>query len=242
MMAKRHPAGSRAAPIPYRRWTFVGVLGILAAFLIYSFYSTVAGWTLNYIFLSGSGSMTGKSPAEISEVFTSFTSSTVGPLLCQGVFVLLTAFVIMMGVQKGIEKSTKILMPVLFVLMLLLCVRSLTLPGAGEGLRFLFKPDFSKLTGSSVLSALGQALFSLSIGMGALITYGSYIRREDNLFKTGLCVATADTGIALLAGVAIFPAVFAFGMSPASGPSLVYEVLPNVFNSMAGGTVSPQTP
>ena len=164
--SQRNTVGAfRSLGPQYRRWTFVGVLGILAAFLIYSFYSTVAGWTLNYIFLSGSGSMTGKSPAEISEVFTSFTSSTVGPLLCQGVFVLLTAFVIMMGVQKGIEKSTKILMPVLFVLMLLLCVRSLTLPGAGEGLRFLFKPDFSKLTGSSVLSALGQALFSLSIGI-----------------------------------------------------------------------------
>lgn len=219
----------------YRKWTFVGVLGILAAFLIYSFYSTVAGWTLNYVFLSGSGSMAGKSPEEISNVFSAFTSSTAGPLLCQGIFVLLTALIIMMGVQKGIEKCTKVLMPVLFVLMLLLCVRSLTLPGAGEGMKFLFEPDFSRLTGGSILSALGQALFSLSIGMGALITYGSYIRKEDNLFKTGLCVATADTGIALLAGIAIFPAVFAFGMSPASGPSLVYEVLPNVFNSMPMG-------
>lgn len=234
--SQRNTVGAfRALGSQYGKWTFVGVLGILAAFLIYSFYSTVAGWTLNYIFLSGSGSLAGKQPAEVSEVFAAFTSGTAAPLLCQGIFVLLTAAVIMMGVQKGIEKSTKILMPVLFVLMLLLCVRSLTLPGAGEGMRFLFKPDFSRLTGGSVLSALGQALFSLSIGMGALITYGSYIRKEDNLFRTGLCVATADTVIALLAGIAIFPAVFAFGMSPASGPSLVYEVLPNVFNSMPMG-------
>ena len=210
----------------YRRWTFVGVLGIVAAFLIYSFYSTVAGWTLNYVFLSGSGQLSGRTPEEVSQVFATFTSGTAAPLLCQLGFILLTAVVVLFGVQKGIEKCTKVLMPLLLVLMLLLCVRSLTLKGSSAGLAFLFEPDFSKLTWGSVLSALGQALFSLSIGMGALVTYGSYIRKEDNLFKTGVCVAGADTLIALLSGIAIFPAVFAFGMSPASGPSLVYEVLP----------------
>ena len=221
----------------YRRWTFVGVLGIVAAFLIYSFYSTVAGWTLNYVFLSGSGQLSGRTPEEVSQVFVAFTSGTAAPLLCQLGFILLTAVVVLFGVQKGIEKCTKILMPLLLVLMLLLCVRSLTLKGSSAGLAFLFEPDFSKLTWGSVLSALGQALFSLSIGMGALVTYGSYIRKEDNLFKTGACVAGADTLIALLSGIAIFPAVFAFGMSPASGPSLVYEVLPNVFGSMPMGAL-----
>ncbi|MBR6920149.1 MAG: sodium-dependent transporter, partial [Bacteroidales bacterium] len=221
----------------YKRWTFVGVLGIVAAFLIYSFYSTVAGWTLNYVFLSGSGQLSGRTPDEVSQVFASFTSGTAAPLVCQLAFILLTAAVVLLGVQKGIEKCTKILMPLLLVLMLLLCVRSLTLRGSSAGLAFLFEPDFSKLTWSSVLSALGQALFSLSIGMGALVTYGSYIRKEDNLFKTGVCVAGADTLIALLSGIAIFPAVFAFGMSPASGPSLVYEVLPNVFGSMPMGAL-----
>lgn len=221
----------------YRRWTFVGVLGIVAAFLIYSFYSTVAGWTLNYVLLSGSGQLSGRTPEEVSQVFASFTSGTAAPLICQLAFILLTAAVVLLGVQKGIEKCTKILMPLLLVLMLLLCVRSLTLKGSSAGLAFLFEPDFSKLTWGSVLSALGQALFSLSIGMGALVTYGSYIRKEDNLFKTGVCVAGADTLIALLSGIAIFPAVFAFGMSPASGPSLVYEVLPNVFGSMPMGTL-----
>ncbi|MBR4491139.1 MAG: sodium-dependent transporter [Bacteroidales bacterium] len=221
----------------YKRWTFVGVLGIVAAFLIYSFYSTVAGWTLNYVFLSGSGQLSGRTPEEVSQVFASFTSGTAAPLVCQLAFILLTAAVVLLGVQKGIEKCTKILMPLLLVLMLLLCVRSLTLRGSSAGLAFLFEPDFSKLTWSSVLSALGQALFSLSIGMGALVTYGSYIRKEDNLFKTGVCVAGADTLIALLSGIAIFPAVFAFGMSPASGPSLVYEVLPNVFGSMPMGAL-----
>jgi NSS family neurotransmitter:Na+ symporter len=221
----------------YKRWTFVGVLGIVAAFLIYSFYSTVAGWTLNYVFLSGSGQLSGRTPDEVSQVFASFTSGTAAPLICQLAFILLTAVVVLFGVQKGIEKCTKVLMPLLLVLMLLLCVRSLTLKGSSAGMAFLFEPDFSKLTWSSVLSALGQALFSLSIGMGALVTYGSYIRKEDNLFKTGVCVAGADTLIALLSGIAIFPAVFAFGMSPASGPSLVYEVLPNVFGSMPMGAL-----
>jgi NSS family neurotransmitter:Na+ symporter len=121
--------------------------------------------------------------------------------------------------------------------MILMCVRSLTLDGARQGIDFLFKPDFSKITGDTALEALGQALFSLSIGMGAVCTYGSYIRKEDNLFSTSLWIAGADTFIAIMAGIAIFPAVFAFGLSPAAGPSLVYEVLPNVFNSMPGGTI-----
>lgn len=219
----------------HKGWMGVGFLGIAAAFIIYAFYSVVAGWTLNYIVLSSSGQLTGKSPIEISQLFVTFTQGSFLPLVYQFLFFALTASIIILGVQKGIEKYTKILMPILFFLMILLCVRSLTLSGAKEGLDFIFKPDFSKISGSSVLDALGQALFSLSIGMGALITYGSYIRKEDNLFTTSLWIAGADTFIAILAGVAIFPAVFAFGLSPAAGPSLVYEVLPNVFNSMPGG-------
>ncbi len=219
----------------HKGWMGVGFLGIAAAFIIYAFYSVVAGWTLNYIVLSSSGQLTGKSPIEISQLFVTFTQGSFLPLVYQFLFFALTASIIILGVQKGIEKYTKILMPILFFLMILLCVRSLTLNGAKEGLDFIFKPDFSKINGSSVLDALGQALFSLSIGMGALITYGSYIRKEDNLFTTSLWIAGADTFIAILAGVAIFPAVFAFGLSPAAGPSLVYEVLPNVFNSMPGG-------
>ncbi len=219
----------------HKGWMGVGFLGIAAAFIIYAFYSVVAGWTLNYIVLSSSGQLTGKSPIEISQLFETFTHGTFLPLVYQFIFFALTASIIILGVQKGIEKYTKILMPILFFLMILLCVRSLTLSGAKEGLDFIFKPDFSKINGNSVLDALGQALFSLSIGMGALITYGSYIRKQDNLFTTSLWIAGADTFIAILAGVAIFPAVFAFGLSPAAGPSLVYEVLPNVFNNMPGG-------
>lgn len=220
-----------------RGWMFVGFWGILTTFLIYSFYSVVTGWTLDYVVMSCQGGLAGKTPEQVSQVFADFSQSTFWPIFYQVIFMVLTALVVILGVQKGIEKSSKILMPLLFVLMLALCVRSLTLPGASAGVDFLFHPDFSKLTGASVLSALGQAMFSLSIGLGVLITYGSYVRKEDNLFKTSVIIASADTFIAVLSGIAIFPAVFAFGMSPASGPSLVYEVLPNVFNSMAGGTV-----
>lgn len=223
---------------PQRKgWLSVGWLAILSSFMIYSFYSVVAGWTFNYIVLAGAGKFEGQSSEAIAKIFENFTTHAWHPIFFLGLFIFFTAAVVVKGVQKGIEKTCKVLMPVLLLLMLLLCVRSVTLDGAGKGLEFLFKPDFSALTAGSVLSALGQALFSLSLGMGCLVTYGSYIRKEDNLLKTSVSIAAADTLIAVLAGVAIFPAVFAFGMSPASGPSLVYEVLPNVFNAMPLGIV-----
>ncbi len=216
-------------------WILLGVFGILGAFLIYAFYSVVAGWTLNYIVLSCKGGLAGKDPAAVAETFSSFTQGSFWPVFYQFIFLLLTGLVITMGVQKGIEKVSKVLMPVLFTLLLFMCVRSLTLEGAGEGLRFLLKPDFSKLNATCLLSALGQSFFSLSIGMGAMVTYGSYIRKQDKLFSTSLWIAGCDSLVALLAGVVIFPAVFAFGMDPASGPELVYIVLSNVFNSMPAG-------
>jgi len=215
----------------------LGWLSLITAFLIYSFYSVVAGWTVNYVVLSASGRFMGETPAAISQIFAEFTSHPWIPVLYMGIFVALTAIIVTKGVQKGIEKSCKVLMPVLFILMFVLCIRSVTLPGASKGIDFLFNPDFSKINGGAILSALGQALFSLSLGMGCLVTYGSYIRKQDNLLKTSVVIASADTLIAVMSGVAIFPAVFAFGLSPASGPSLVYEVLPNVFNAMAFGTV-----
>lgn len=219
-------------------WITLGIFGIVAAFLIYAFYSVVAGWTLNYIVLSCRGHLSGKEPEAITQLFQSFTQDSFWPLLYQGLFLILTGSVIVMGVQKGIEKVSKILMPILFILLILMSVRSLTLgAGAKEGLAFLFNPDFSKLTGSSILAALGQSFFSLSIGMGAMVTYGSYIRKEDKLFNTSLWIAGCDSLVAILAGIVIFPAVFAFGMNPASGPELVYIVLPNVFNSMPAGTL-----
>jgi NSS family neurotransmitter:Na+ symporter len=147
----------------------------------------------------------------------------------------LTAFIIYKGVKNGIEKYTKILMPLLVVLIIIICIRSLTLEGAKEGLDFLFRPDFSKLKLTVILTALGQAAFSLSIGMGTLITYGSYIQKDNNLPVTALQVSATDTVIAILAGVMIFPAVFAFNINPAEGPGLVFIVLPNIFQQMPGG-------
>lgn len=234
----QNAVGAFRALAPRRKgWAFVGLWGVITTLIVYSFYSVVTGWTLEYVVLSCSGGLSGKTPAEVSQVFADFSTGTFWPIFYQVIFLILTSAVILLGVQKGIEKFSKVLMPLLFVLMILLCIRSVTLSGASDGVAFLFKPDFSKLTGASVLSALGQAMFSLSIGLGVLITYGAYVRKEDNLFSTSVIIASADTFIAVLAGVAIFPAVFAFGMSPASGPSLVYEVLPNVFNSMPGGYI-----
>ena len=219
----------------HKGWIALGYFGILAAILIYAFYSVVAGWTLNYIVMACTNQLSGLTPTEVADTFANFTAGSFWPVLYQFLFLALTALVISFGVQKGIEKISKILMPVLFILLLMMVVRSLTLPGAKEGLHFLFKPDFSKLTGSGVLGALGQSFFSLSLGMGAMITYGSYIRKEDSLFKTSLWISICDLMVAILAGVVIFPAVFSFGMDPAGGPQLVYVVLPNVFNSMPMG-------
>jgi NSS family neurotransmitter:Na+ symporter len=221
----------------HKGWTALGYFGILAAVLIYAFYSVVAGWTLNYIVMACTNQLSGLTPTEVADTFANFTAGSFWPVLYQLLFLTLTALVISFGVQKGIEKISKILMPVLFILLLLMVVRSLTLPGAKEGLNFLFKPDFSKLTGAGVLGALGQSFFSLSLGMGAMVTYGSYIRKEDSLFKTSLWISVCDLMVAILAGVVIFPAVFSFGMDPAGGPQLVYVVLPNVFNSMPMGAL-----
>lgn len=227
-------AFGRVSP-KHHAWKWIGIMGFVCSMFIYSFYSVVAGWTFHYVILSCKGALVGLPSDEISNVFRNFTAGTWEPLLSMGMILLFTGIIITAGIEKGIERFAKILMPILFGIMLLLCVRSVSLPNASEGLAFLFHPDFSKLDSRAILSALGQALFSLSIGMGAAMIYGSYIRKEDSLFKTSLAVTAADTFIALLAGIAIFPAVFAFGLSPASGPSLVYEVMPNVFNSMPGG-------
>jgi NSS family neurotransmitter:Na+ symporter len=155
----------------------------------------------------------------------------------QIVFMLLTGLIVFKGVKNGIERYTKIMMPLLLVIIVVLGVRSMSLPGAGEGLKFLFRPDFSKINAGVMLQALGQAFFSLSIGMGTLITYGSYIRKSDNLGKTAISVSLADTAIAILAGMAIFPAVFAFNITPEAGPSLVFITLPMIFDQMTGGTI-----
>ncbi|MBS4014607.1 MAG: sodium-dependent transporter [Bacteroidetes bacterium] len=218
-------------------WPWIGIMGILAAFTILAFYSTIAGWTLEYVYLALTNSFKGLGSEEIGAIFETFHTSDFMPLLWQVVFMIMTAWIIIAGVKKGIEKYTKILMPFLFLLLLIILIRSLTLPDASKGLEFLFKPDFSKLTTKSFLEALGQAFFSLSIGMGTLITYGSYVDKKNNLGRISFEVSVADTLIAIMAGIAIFPAVFSFGMNPAEGPGLIFNVLPNIFQQMTGGYI-----
>ncbi|MBN1184683.1 MAG: sodium-dependent transporter [Bacteroidales bacterium] len=233
--AQRNPYGAFQLLAPGKPWFLVGLMGVLAAFLILAFYGTVAGWTLDYLYESIRNTFHDKNPGELNTIFHSFISDPYKPVFWQVVFMILTAGIVIAGVEKGIEKYTKILMPLLLVIIVVLCIRAVTLPGARDGVTFLFKPDFSKITGNTILVALGQAFFSLSIGMGALITYGSYISKKDNLESSAAIVCSADTLIAVIAGIAIFPAVFAFGIKPDSGPDLVFKTLPNIFQQMPGG-------
>jgi len=235
--SRRNPVGAFRKLAPGKPWFLVGMMGIVAAFMILAFYTAVAGWTLEYIYQTLTGGFSGKNSAELATMFESFRSDSLRPALWFSIFMIATAGIVMGGVRKGIEKSTKILMPLLLVLLIALCIKSLTLPGAGRGIEFLFKPDFSKITGTTVLMALGQAFFSLSIGMGTLITYGSYIPGDNKLGTTAVQVSMVDLTIAIFAGIAIFPAVFAFNISPESGEALTFIVLPGIFQQMAGGMV-----
>lgn len=235
--AQKNALGSFKKLAPGKKWYLVGLMGIVAAFLILAFYSTIAGWTLEYLVQAVGNQFSGKNAGQLKDSFETFQSGTWRPIIWQLVFMFLTGYIVFAGVKNGIEKYTKILMPLLIVLIIVVCIRSLTLPDAGKGLTFLFKPDFSKITWSVILDALGQAAFSLSIGMGTLITYGSYIKKSENLPVTALQVSAADTLIAILAGVMIFPAVFAFDIDPAEGFGLVFIVLPNIFAQMVGGQI-----
>ncbi len=223
------------APNSSKKWVINGWFTVLISFIIITFYSIISGWTLFYAVDSIIGGFDGLSPEQIGEKFGAYYTSSWQPVIWQIIFMIVTLYIIVKGIKNGIEKFSKFLMPLLFIIIIVLDVRSVTLKGASAGLDFLFSPDFSKLTIEGVLSALGHAFFTLSLGMAIMITYASYIKREVDLGPLVLKVAIADTVIALLAGVAIFPAVFAFGIEPASGPGLVFVTLPNVFNQMPLG-------
>ncbi len=231
----KNPVGSIKELTPKSHWNLIGYTGILAAFVVLAFYSTVSGWTLEYIYKAITNYFANKDITAIEQGFTEFHNNPFRPYMWQVVFMGLTAFIIFKGIKDGVEKYTKILMPALFVILIILCVKSLTMDGASEGLKFLFKPDFSKVNGTMFLAALGQAFFSLSLGMGALITYGSYISKKDNLATTSLSVVVADTMVAILAGIIIFPAAFSFGIRPEAGAGLAFNTLPMIFDKMAGG-------
>lgn len=235
--SRKNAAGAFKVMAPGTKWSVIGYNGVAAAFLILGYYAVVSGWTLEYIVQAFSGSLEGKNATDFADEFTAFSTGVFRPILWTVVFIALTHIIIISGVKEGIERASKVMMPVLFLILIALCVRSITLPGASEGLTFLFNPDFSKIDSSVVLSAMGQAFFSLSIGMGCLITYASYFGKQTNLQTTALQVTILDTLVAVLAGVMIFPAVFSFGIEPTTGPELVFITLPNVFEQLPFGNI-----
>ena len=218
-------------------WWITGIIGLCAAMFVMAFYTEVAGWVFAYLFQAISTTHIPTDVAAAKETFRLLTSSPWQALIWQWIVLALIGSIITFGVSKGIEAVTKKLMPVLFILLIGLCIRSLTLPGAAEGLRFLFSPDFSKLGAPIFLAALGLAFFKLAIGMGCMVTYGSYFRDDQNIPVTAIRVMLADLSVSLLAGIAIFPAVFAFGFAPQEGEALVFMTIPAVFASMPFGQV-----
>ncbi len=233
--SRANTAGAYQKLAPGTHWRWVGRMGVLTGFLILSYYSVVAGWTLEYVFDAATNSFSGKTPSEFISSFETFSSNPWRPVIWLILFLLTTHYIIVKGVEKGIEKSSKIMMPTLFIIILVLVICSVSLPGATAGIEFLLKPDFSKVDGSVFLSAMGQAFFSLSLGMGCLCTYASYFNKETNLTRTALSVGIIDTFVAILAGFIIFPAAFSVGIQPDAGPSLIFITLPNVFQQAFSG-------
>lgn len=213
----------------FKNARYIGYLGILTSSIILGFYAVVAGWCLQYLFASIAGQLNGDT-TYIVEYFKTFSSNPVRPCLWGVGFVIITHLVVAQGVEKGIERASKLLMPLLLFILLVLVVASCMLPGAIKGIDFLLKPDFSKVSGSVFLEALGQAFFSLSLGTACLCTYASYFKKETNLLKSATQIALLDSAIAIMAGLMIFPAAFSVGVNPDSGPSLIFITLPNVFS------------
>ena len=220
---------------PGTGWKWVGLLTVLSPIIILSYYSVVGGWSVEYLFKSFEFARMQES--EVTGFFGLFISSAWMPILAHTAFLLLVGGVVLGGVRKGIEQFTKITMPVLFVLILVIAIYGLSLPGSGKGVEYLVKPDFSKLTPSTVTAAMGQAFFSLSLGVGTILTYASYMKKDENILVSGLGTAGFDLFFAILAGFAVMPAVFAAGIAPGAGPGIVFETLPYIFNKM--GAASP---
>ncbi len=215
-------------------WRWVGLLEVLTGYLIIGYYSVVSGWCLHYIYASIAGQLHGD-PAYVTNYFATFSSDLVRPVLSTVLILLAAHYVIIHGIRSGIERASKLMMPVLFILLLIIVVASCLLPGAEKGMEFLFKPDFSKVTPGVFLNALGQSFFSMSIAMGCICTYASYFSRQTNLLTSALQISLIDLGVAILAGLMIFPAAFSVGVNPDSGPSLIFITLPNVFNQAFAG-------
>ncbi|MBF8983549.1 sodium-dependent transporter [Lutibacter sp. B2] len=220
-----------------KKWAFVGGLGVVCGFFILAFYSTVGGWVIYYFVKALKGGLAIKDPEVLGSIFGGFISSPVESILYQGIFLVLTLAIVLRGISGGIEKASKIMMPALFVMIFLISIRSITLPGASEGIKFFLVPDFSKINMNVIMNALGQVFFSLSIGMGVMVTYGSYLDKDSNILGPSAYIPMLDTAVAIIAGLATLPAVFALGFKASSGPGLMFVTLPAVFASMPFGKV-----
>lgn len=233
--SRRNACDAMSELAPGRRfWKSVGFLPVLIPTLIASYYSVIGGWSVDYLFRAGSLAFTHCAPEQVSSIFDSFISRPGEPLLMHLLFLSLCVAVVAGGVKTGIEKFSKITLPVLFVLIVLIAIYSISLPGAAAGVSYLFKPDFSEFTPRTFAYAMGQSFYSLSLGMGAIITYGSYVDKKENLLASSAGTAISDLLFAILAGLAIMPAVFAAGIEPGSGPGLIFKSVPYIFASMGG--------
>lgn len=221
-------------------WRWVGLFTIIVPLIVLSYYSVIGGWSVDYLVKSLTFSFTGgETRSAIATMFTDMVSSTWTPLFAHTAFLLATTLIVVIGIKDGIEKFSKVMMPLLFVIVIIIAIYAVTLPGAMAGIDYLFNPDFSKINGQAIASALGQAFFSLSLGFGTIMTYASYVDKKENALFQSTATAVSDLMFALIAGLAIMPAVFAFGINPQSGPGLVFETLPYVFGQMpAGGVIA----
>ncbi len=218
-----------------KKWSWVGGLGVLAGFMILSYYSVIGGWVIKYLVKSVTGGLNVSDPGMLGDAFGAFITSPGEPIFYHGIFMLITMIIVIKGIGGGIEKSTKLMMPALFVMIFLIAVRAMTLPGASAGIRYLLVPDFAKITPGVILAALGQVFFSLSLGMGAMITYGSYLDKKTNIPQSSTIIPLIDTGVALLAGLAVLPAVFAYNLDPNAGIGIIFNSFPAIFSQLPMG-------
>jgi neurotransmitter:Na+ symporter, NSS family len=232
---QRNPVGAFRTLRPGSPWVFTGWLGIVSAFTILSYYAVVGGWVLHYVYLSLINSFANKPAEQVTNLFGSMNATPGLQIFWLAVFMLVTIVIVSKGVSSGLEAGNKIMMPLLFALLILLSIYALQTGGAASGLEFLLRPRWQKIGPTAVLEALGQALFSLSLGMGTMITYGSYLSRRSNLVRSAFCVAAGDTLVAVLAGLVVFPLVFSFNLEPSAGPGLIFRTLPIAFAQLPGG-------
>ncbi|MDP4550147.1 sodium-dependent transporter [Guptibacillus hwajinpoensis] len=220
---------------PESKWYRVGIMGMITSFILLSFYSVVGGWIISYLYKAVTGELTGLSSDEYAQVFGSTISNPFVSVFAQFLFIILTILVVARGVEKGIEQASKIMMPALFILFIILVIRAVTLDGAVEGITFLLQPDFSKVTSQTILEAMGQSFFTLSVGVSVMVTYSSYLPKSQSLPRSAFSIVAMNIFIVLLAGLAIFPAVFAFDLEVGAGPVLLFNVLPTVFSQLPFG-------